>query len=80
MYNLIPFPTHTSTVPVPLHRDADDDRLEEPRSRVAFAPRPALRDPMEPGSLFRLHFGDGMNAQGQALATARQVFSERTAA
>ena len=50
-------PTDLTLVPVPLYRDADDDRLAQPRDRrVAFAPRPALRDPLAPGSLFSTVF------------------------
>ncbi|UDL14836.1 hypothetical protein SEA_GRETCHEN_62 [Microbacterium phage Gretchen] len=46
--NLSPMPpAKLAVVPVPLYIDTDDDRLEEPQpARAAFAPRPALRDPL----------------------------------
>lgn len=41
--NPIPlFILDTAAIPVPIPQDADDDRLEEPRSRVHHDPRPAL--------------------------------------
>lgn len=80
MSNLIPFPTNTAPVPVQLHRDTDDDRLEEPRSRVAFAPRPALADPLAPGSRFLAHFGASLGIQTPQPPAIRHTFTERRSA
>ncbi|AWY04902.1 hypothetical protein PBI_FLOOF_67 [Microbacterium phage Floof] len=54
---LTPSPAKLTLVPVPLHRDTDDDLLEEPRERrIHHDPRPALRDPLA-SPAYRARFG-----------------------
>ncbi|MDR6868695.1 hypothetical protein J2Y69_003319 [Microbacterium resistens] len=51
------------TVPIPLHRDTDDDLLEESRERrVHHDPRPALRDPLA-SPAYRARFGASWRAE-----------------
>lgn len=74
-------PAHVVTmVPVPLYRDTDDDLLQEPRSRVAFAPRPALRDPMTSPAFLETFHGAPANSRGQLLATVTDILTRKAAA